>query len=38
VTISGAPGVGKSCVAVFALNYLAERHYFSDGVIHVEAS
>ena len=38
VTISGEPGVGKSCVAVFALNYLAERHYFSDGVIHVEAS
>ena len=38
VTISGAPGVGNSCVAVFALNYLAERHYFSDGVIHVEVS
>ena len=30
--------MGKSCVAVFALNYLAQRHYFSDGVIHVEAS
>ena len=38
MTISGAPGVGKSCVAVFALNYLAERHYFSDGVVYVEAS
>ena len=25
-------------MAVFALNYLAQRHYFSDGVIHVEAS
>ena len=38
MTISGEAGVGKSCVAVFALNYLAERHYFSDGVLYVEAS
>jgi len=38
VSISGCAGVGKSCLAVFALNYLANRHHFLDGAMHVHLS
>ena len=31
-------GVGKSAVSIAAINYLAERHYFSDGVVYVDCS
>ena len=36
VSVTGAHGVGKSAVAVSAINYLAERHYYSDGVVYVD--
>ena len=38
VSVTGEVGVGKSAVAIAALNYLAERHYFSDGVLYIDAS
>uniref|UniRef100_A0A7S2DM31 AAA+ ATPase domain-containing protein n=1 Tax=Haptolina brevifila TaxID=156173 RepID=A0A7S2DM31_9EUKA len=38
VSVTGLPGVGKSAVAIRALNYLAQRGYFSDGVIYVDCS
>ena len=38
VSISGCAGVGKSCLAVFALNYMVDRHHFLDGVIYVHIS
>ena len=38
VTVTGVPGVGKSAVARAALNFLAERHYFSDGVLYADCS
>lgn len=38
VSITGEHGIGKSAVAIAALNYLAERHYFSDGVLYIDAS
>ena len=38
VSVTGEAGVGKSAVAVAALNYLAERHYFSDGVMYIDCS
>ena len=38
VTVTGPQGVGKSSVAIAAINYLAERHYFSDGVVYVDCS
>jgi hypothetical protein len=38
VSVTGAPGLGKSALALSALNYLAQRHYFSDGVLYVDVS
>ena len=38
VTVTGPPGVGKSAVAIAAINYLAERHYYSDGVVYIECA
>jgi len=38
VSVTGHQGVGKSAVAIAALNYLAERHYFSDGVLYVDVA
>jgi len=38
VSVTGEPGVGKSAVAIAALNYLAERYYFSDGVLYIDVS
>lgn len=38
VTVTGEPGIGKSAVAIAAINYLAERHYFSDGVLYIDVS
>ena len=38
VSVTGTAGVGKTAVAIAALNYLAQRHYFSDGVVYVDSS
>jgi len=38
VSVTGPSGVGKSAVAIKGLNYLADRQYFSDGVVYVDCS
>ena len=38
VTVAGRAGVGKSAVAVAALNYLSSRLYFPDGVLYADLS
>lgn len=38
VTIAGPRGVGKSAVAVAAIDYLATRRHFSDGVVYVDCA
>jgi hypothetical protein len=38
VSVTGPAGVGKTAVAVAGLNYLAQRHHFSDGVVYVDCA
>ena len=38
LSVTGPAGVGKSAVVIAAINYLAERHYFSDGVVYVDCA
>lgn len=38
VSVVGPPGIGKSAVSLAALDYLAQRHYFSDGVLYIDIS
>ena len=38
VTISGESGVGKSSVAISALNFMADRHMFNGGAFYVDLS
>jgi hypothetical protein len=38
VTITGDAGIGKSAVAVAAMNFLASRRHFRDGLVYIDCA